>query len=58
MVYWRYAPYYNVVSKLFLSNEVEKLLDKKQAPKKNKISYKVQINAQTNILQDLQFSPD
>ncbi|HPC34292.1 MAG TPA: hypothetical protein PLP73_01405 [Candidatus Absconditabacterales bacterium] len=58
MVYWRYAPYYNVVSKLFLSNEVEKLLDKKQAPKKNKISHKVQINAQTNILQDLQFSPD
>ena len=40
MVYWRYAPYYNVVSKLFLSNEVEKLLDKKQAPKKNKISHK------------------
>jgi len=58
MVYWWYAPYYNVVPKLFLPTEIEKLLEKKQSTKKNKISQQIPINAQTNILQDLQFAQD
>jgi hypothetical protein len=29
MVYRRYAPYYNVVPKLFLPTEIEKLVDRK-----------------------------
>ena len=32
MVYRRYAPYYNVVPKLFLPTEVEKLVDRKISP--------------------------
>jgi len=32
MVYRRYAPYYNVVPKLFLPTEIEKLVDRKVSP--------------------------
>lgn len=32
MVYRRYAPYYNVIPKLFLPTEVEKLVDRKTSP--------------------------
>jgi len=32
MVYRRYAPYYNVLPKLFLPTEVEKLVDRKVSP--------------------------
>lgn len=36
MVYWRYAPYYNVVPKLFLPTEIENLIDKKPSSKPKK----------------------
>lgn len=38
MVYRRYAPYYNVVPKLFLPTEVEKLVDRKTSKKITKKS--------------------
>lgn len=34
MVYWRYAPYYNVIPKLFLPAEIDKLVDRKTTKKK------------------------